>query len=297
MTEKNGEIYKLTFPNGKVYIGLTTRGVKARFNQHCSEAQSRKSNLIVHKAIRKYGRDNVEVSVIATGTASELVDLERESIARYNSVVPNGYNSYPAGSNPVAKKWNKEAMSERMKQLWADSDFRERFANGIRNRVLSPEQQKLKDECAQKRAYKEANKNRIHSPEHKANCSRIQKEVNRRPEVIERKLAARAKQNTPEYAEKMRVISSKIAIEKYGLERCLEVRAYKDMLANRSEEEKRIAKVKRADRLIEYQLNRSYERAQQIKEKQKSLFDFEVPVAREPAPHFWGLGFTRKIYD
>ena len=48
---------------------------------------------------------------------------------------------------------------------------------------------------------------------------------------------------------------------------------------------------------VQNKIHSSYARAKQIKLKQQTIFDVEVPVAREPAPHFWGLGVVRKIYD
>ena len=46
--------------NGKIYIGKTTQSVMTRFHKHC-HASLKDSNTLIHKAIRKYGKENFEV--------------------------------------------------------------------------------------------------------------------------------------------------------------------------------------------------------------------------------------------
>jgi len=49
--------------NGKVYVGLTTHTLNHRKSQHLRSAKSG-SNLHFHKALRKYGPDSFEWSVV-----------------------------------------------------------------------------------------------------------------------------------------------------------------------------------------------------------------------------------------
>lgn len=49
--------------NGKVYIGLTTNTLEARKSQHLRSAKSN-PKLHFHKALRKYGQDSFEWSVV-----------------------------------------------------------------------------------------------------------------------------------------------------------------------------------------------------------------------------------------
>jgi predicted GIY-YIG superfamily endonuclease len=52
-------IYKLTFPNGKIYIGLSSN-IKKRLITHKKSTD----DLPVHKAIRKYGLEESNVSIL-----------------------------------------------------------------------------------------------------------------------------------------------------------------------------------------------------------------------------------------
>lgn len=59
-------IYKAIFPNGKTYIGQTTRAVKERIQQH--KKDSKFKTFVFYRAIRKYGWDSLkwklQISVI-----------------------------------------------------------------------------------------------------------------------------------------------------------------------------------------------------------------------------------------
>ncbi len=55
-------IYKLTSPSGKYYIGRT-KDFSQRMIEHKSEAK-RNSNRSIHKAINKYGWDNIEKEIL-----------------------------------------------------------------------------------------------------------------------------------------------------------------------------------------------------------------------------------------
>ena len=65
-------IYKITNKiNGKVYIGQTIQCLKKRWSQHKSD--SKKSNMTIHKAMRKYGIENFTIEEI--GGANNITEL------------------------------------------------------------------------------------------------------------------------------------------------------------------------------------------------------------------------------
>jgi group I intron endonuclease len=99
-------IYKITNKiNNKIYIGLTTRSLEERWNEHISVAfnpNSKDYNAIFKKAIRKYGVLNWDLEIIDTATTiQELKEKEQYWIKYYNSFAfdknSNGYNSTRGG--------------------------------------------------------------------------------------------------------------------------------------------------------------------------------------------------------
>lgn len=98
----SGIIYMYKSPSGKYYIGQTIRP-KFRKNEHVSRAFNG-SELPFHRAIRKYGMDSFEYSILCkitcsnTETLSEILNnLEQYYITKYNSKVPTGYNVTEGG--------------------------------------------------------------------------------------------------------------------------------------------------------------------------------------------------------
>lgn len=89
------QLYLLTFPNGKCYVGQTTFGLDVRVRMHVKDAQGG-SSLLVHKAWRKYGEPMSEV-LAAASNQDELNQLERQLIEDHGTLMPNGYNMVPGG--------------------------------------------------------------------------------------------------------------------------------------------------------------------------------------------------------
>ena len=66
-----GYIYKIQFPNGKHYIGLTTTSLKHRQGQHRCAAKNGDTQ-ILYKALRKYDMiDTFELIEIDTADTTE----------------------------------------------------------------------------------------------------------------------------------------------------------------------------------------------------------------------------------
>ena len=81
-----GSIYKIEFPNGKNYIGLTSRSLEDRQKEHkiCAKSDDTKC---LYKALRKYEMvDTFELVEIDTAdTLEELCEKEIGYILSYNS--------------------------------------------------------------------------------------------------------------------------------------------------------------------------------------------------------------------
>lgn len=87
-------VYKHTFPNGKVYIGITGQTPSRRWREgHGYEGQP------VFDAIVKYGWDNIEHTILEKGlTKEQAEEKEKYYIKEYNSLShANGYNIETGG--------------------------------------------------------------------------------------------------------------------------------------------------------------------------------------------------------
>ena len=141
----------------KCYIGETkSKDVIWRWNQHKQKIEINKGCPALRDAVKKYGIDNFEFSVLIICFDDERFKYEIEYIKKYNSVVPNGYNITNGGEgggfqgkthteevkniikNKLKQKYIdnpdlKKQMSERNKIVMSTPEVREKIKNGILN--------------------------------------------------------------------------------------------------------------------------------------------------------------------
>lgn len=95
-------LYKLTFPNSKIYIGQTVDFFK-RMRGHKSDSFNPKRmsrNCQVNNAIRKYGWDNVKKEIVLTCKKERIDTFEREYIKLFRSTNRAfGYNRESGGNS------------------------------------------------------------------------------------------------------------------------------------------------------------------------------------------------------
>ena len=114
--------------SGKYYIGQT-RNMTQRIRKHKCEGYA------LHSAIKKYGADKFWYAYEYTGITSQesANKLEKETIEKYNSLVPNGYNIALGGDahwqSPEVRKKISEALkgkkhSEETKRKISDTKKR-----------------------------------------------------------------------------------------------------------------------------------------------------------------------------
>lgn len=180
-TQQNnkGVMYKLDFPNGKSYIGVTKKDAKERFNQHVKMTRSNNAKA-VHLAINKYGKDNVVLSTIAVGSMKYLYDLEIRAIRGFRTKYPDGYNLTVGGDGArglddetrakMGAKNKGRIMSEHTKQKISSSrmllppptlETRLKLSRAAKGRVLTQEH---------KNKIKKSNLNKVRTEEH---CRKI----------------------------------------------------------------------------------------------------------------------------
>jgi hypothetical protein len=147
-------VYKLTFPNGKSYIGQTVRDLQTRIGQHGAAAKAG-SLLAVHCAWRKHGEPTAEVVATCEST-DELHRAEIDAIKRCGTLAPGGYNlgyggeTAPSKNPEVAAKIAAKAkgrrvsdavkarLTERSAANWQTEGYREKVAAGVA-RAWTPE--------------------------------------------------------------------------------------------------------------------------------------------------------------
>jgi len=103
--------------NGKRYVGQTIVFVSARWYSHKYSALKGKYEWPLHRAIRKYGKDNFEIKVLSRCISTKELDhRETYYIKILNTLSPNGYNAQTGGhSNHTVSEETKYKQSEATK--------------------------------------------------------------------------------------------------------------------------------------------------------------------------------------
>lgn len=85
-------LYKITNNiNNKIYIGITNNYKRRWANHGIGDA-------VIARAIQKYGKQNFTFEILESNISIEEIDqLEIDTIKKYNSLVPNGYNVAKGG--------------------------------------------------------------------------------------------------------------------------------------------------------------------------------------------------------
>lgn len=113
-----GCLYRLTFPSGKSYIGISRHSVDWRWKRHLVWVRLG-SRTQVAMAIRKYGPETVtrETLVVADDIAY-LRALEVAAIKAFNTLAPHGYNLVGGGEGTA------EDLRELRRAVWRDPEYR-----------------------------------------------------------------------------------------------------------------------------------------------------------------------------
>lgn len=77
--------------NNKKYVGQTRGSLDKRWKRHCWK--TKKNKYYLHRAIKKYGKNNFKVEILHSCSSFEEMDnLEKKFIKLYDCRHPNGYN-------------------------------------------------------------------------------------------------------------------------------------------------------------------------------------------------------------
>lgn len=92
-----GELYRLDFPNGKSYIGMTTRRTSLRISGH-RQAAAKDKNTPLYNAWKKHGEP--VCVVLAVVENFDLPEAERKAINIFGTLSPGGYNVLESSAIP-----------------------------------------------------------------------------------------------------------------------------------------------------------------------------------------------------
>lgn len=90
-----GRVYMIVnLVNGKRYVGQTTESIQERFNKHVSKSKSKDCDMLICRAIKKYGKENFVYGEICVAYSQEELNiLEGSYMNKYNTLDKQvGYN-------------------------------------------------------------------------------------------------------------------------------------------------------------------------------------------------------------
>lgn len=122
-------VYKHTFPNSKIYIGITSQKPSERWRNGCGYQH----NNFIKSAIQKYGWDNIKHEILFTGLTKEQAEQkEIELIARYKSNQRDyGYN-LSSGGECGATGISRDYIWNKGKSGVYASEVRKRISDGLK---------------------------------------------------------------------------------------------------------------------------------------------------------------------
>ena len=183
-----GTVYKIVFPNGKHYIGITVRELEQRKKEHKRYAKNGDTTY-VYNALRKYEMMDIFdlIEIDTANTLEELYDKEINYIKEYNSYYKDGkgYNMTYGGGNGVhGYVWtedDKQKMSKIKKKYYEENpEARNEMSEKLKKYYEeNPEERKEHSEKI-KKYYKE------NSEARKENSERLKKYYEENPEAAKK---------------------------------------------------------------------------------------------------------------
>lgn len=216
-----GCLYRLEFPSGKSYIGVTLKTAALRLKQHVTDA--RRGDRLIGQAIRKYGAENCRVvTLVISDDFAYLKEMEKRAIAAFGTFRPGGYNSTmggdgvidPSGQSEIKRRaklretkkrpeviarlsavhkaaWDdpekKALRAQKMREMWANPVYRQMQSERHKGNKPTPET------AAKRRAgnqrYWDANRKhpkKAKTPEQEAVLAAIKAETSSQVEMMRR---------------------------------------------------------------------------------------------------------------
>ncbi len=97
--------------NGKVYIGVTSRGLRQRWNEHMYDAREGRTDMAISRAISKHGAENFAIQAVASArTWEDICAIEAILIVQRGCRAPSGYNVSQGGEGPFGSIRSPESV-------------------------------------------------------------------------------------------------------------------------------------------------------------------------------------------
>lgn len=152
MDENKGEIYIITSPCGKQYIGQTRClakrkdkyikwGTNQRWRAHINESNSKKKEgcAKLNSCIKKYNSDNFIVYVLLVCDISDLDYFETRMIKEYHTLSPNGLNLKTGGNTIIFSDETRMKMSNSAKGRTFSEETIEKIRIGNTGKIVTDE--------------------------------------------------------------------------------------------------------------------------------------------------------------
>lgn len=137
---KNYTVYKHTTPNGKVYIGITSKKPEKRWEN----GHGYKGNKYFYRAIQKYGWENFKHEIIADGlTKEQACNMEIELIAKYDATNPkHGYNHAIGGEANIPSKETRQLLAVKCSGWKHTDEARRKISEAGKGHIVDEETRK-----------------------------------------------------------------------------------------------------------------------------------------------------------
>ena len=138
---ENYKVYIHKFPNGKAYIGITRQEPKIRWGGGNGYVR----NEYMHRAIKKYGWENIEHIILFDGLSKEdACEIEKSLIKKYRTNEKEfGYNIESGGQCSNLAESTKQKLREAHIGKSASEETREKM-RASRNRFISENPEEYK---------------------------------------------------------------------------------------------------------------------------------------------------------
>jgi group I intron endonuclease len=121
--------------NGKVYVGKTIHSSDIRFEQHIKSSRSSKNDSVLCRALRKYGIQSFDISVIDETEDKNILNEKEKYWIKFYDSKNNGYNMTDGGDGGNLSKYRsyrpwsdeeKERISLKTKEAMANLSSKQR---------------------------------------------------------------------------------------------------------------------------------------------------------------------------